>query len=63
MAQDQQGNSLAVGDVIYIPVTITAIDANTNLLTTKTGYSGATIGPVIGPDTHKGTNPPWPNVP
>jgi hypothetical protein len=62
MNEDQGGNPLSAGDVIYLPVKITSI-GNNGGITGTTGYLDVTVSGFSCPDTHKGQPTTWPALP
>jgi hypothetical protein len=62
MAEDHTGNPVVVGTKLWIPVTVTIVNAGGEL-TTQSPYSGANYGNIISTDTHTGQPPNWPDRP
>lgn len=63
MAQDHDGNALAVDDVVYVPAKITAINSFNLSVSTPTEWGAPANFTVPAVKTKKGTKPPWPDVP
>lgn len=63
MATDRDGNTLAVGDVVYVPAKITSIVSTSLNLATPEDWGGVTNFNVPASKTKKGNKPPWPDVP
>lgn len=58
MPTDHDGDSISIGDNVWIPCQVTGF-TNTNQLIVKTSYSGVTLGGNVAPsDSHKAGNFP-----
>jgi hypothetical protein len=60
---DHDGNTLAVGDELYIPAKVVALLPGGAGIEISTAYSNTNYSPVASPDTHQTQNPNWPSVP
>lgn len=63
MATDHEGNSLSVGDVVYVPAKITAVNSTSLSLETPEEWGAVATFTVPPNKTHRTTKPPWPDVP